>query len=153
MLRWVGYNPVSSCTCFVTPTHSTCLIEITIKLQGRNETALQPYSHSQPLRAHSGIVLKINIFHVEKGRSPCPDSRAQAQQKLAMTTSLEYADNCGGSKPSPHVTCRPDCVFQSGNMGAINPSRIQLRNPAYELSGGLQLSQSKGRSPRNRSSR
>ena len=36
----------------------------------RNETALHPYSHSQPLRAHSSIVLKINIFHVEKGRSP-----------------------------------------------------------------------------------
>jgi len=54
---------------------------------GRNETALQPYSHSQPLRAHSGIVLKINIFHVEKGRSPYPASRAQTQRKLAMTGS------------------------------------------------------------------
>ena len=144
---------MSSCTCFVTPTHSTCLIEITIKLQGRNETALQPYSHSQPLRAHSGIVLKINIFHVEKGRSPQLASRAQAQQKLAMTTSLAHAEDCGGSKPPSHVTCRPDCVFQSGNTGIINPSRVQLRNPAYELSGGLQLSQSKGRSPRNRRSR
>jgi len=24
MLRWVGYNPVYSCICFVTPTHPTC---------------------------------------------------------------------------------------------------------------------------------
>jgi len=24
VLRWVGYNPVCSCTCFMTPTHPTC---------------------------------------------------------------------------------------------------------------------------------
>ena len=69
----------------------------------RNETALQPYSHSQPLRAHSGIVLKINVFHVEKSRSPYPASRAQAQKKLAMTGGSVTASPGPAEKANLHM--------------------------------------------------
>ena len=73
---------------------------------GRNETALQPYSHSQPLRAHSDIVLKINIFHFEKGGSP--RKRARDDGKCGVGLGLVFSRlsrvclRCGGSKPPPY---------------------------------------------------
>ncbi|HQJ32731.1 MAG TPA: hypothetical protein PLO13_05190, partial [Anaerolineaceae bacterium] len=47
----------------------------------------------------------------------CQKRQVATQKRLAMTTSLAHQN---------------DCDVQSGNMGAINSSRIQLRNPAYE---------------------
>jgi len=87
---------------------------------GRNETALQPYSHSQPLRAHSDIVLKINIFHFEKVRSPrkrarddgindrSPRNRARDDGKCDVGLGLVFSRlsrvclRCGGSEPPPY---------------------------------------------------
>ena len=64
---------------------------------GRNETALHLYSHSQPLRAHSDIVLKINIFHVEKADRHAKEARDDGfksdrhAKELAMTDSIQIA--------------------------------------------------------------